>query len=273
MEAQLCACCLTRVLNLDQPGCMGAGGWGASGAAHDPSAATETLPPHCRAWRDDARFLQLLLGGDRLQTQARDDQGYIFFHTGLRPEEHHRIENRLDLHTSSFTTLLLPRSRCVCVTSLPALGTGNVPGVGVGGHTCLPCTWLTWGETSVLQHHGHRLWFGSRHYFGGLLVPPPRQGDGLGMHESHTGLGRPSGRRPGDRRQCQAVGGPGGGRIASVDNEALALAEGGGGSVVGEGGGGRVGDDGGRLADFGKLLGLQEGGGSWGVQGSGGRGA
>ena len=44
------------------------------------------------------------------------------------------------------------------------------------------------------------------------------------------------------------------------DNEALALAEGGGGSIVGEGGGGCVGDDGGRLADFGKLLGLQEGG-------------
>ena len=95
------------------------GDWGASGAAHDPSAATETLPPHCRAWRDDARFLQLLLGGDRLQTQARDDQGYIFFHNGLRLEEHHRPENRLDLYTSSFTTLLLPRSRCVCVTSLP----------------------------------------------------------------------------------------------------------------------------------------------------------
>ena len=25
MEAQLCACCLTWVLNLDQPGCMGTG--------------------------------------------------------------------------------------------------------------------------------------------------------------------------------------------------------------------------------------------------------
>lgn len=42
MEAQLCACCLTRVLNLDQPGCMGAGG--GSGGEPQEQHTTPLLP-------------------------------------------------------------------------------------------------------------------------------------------------------------------------------------------------------------------------------------
>lgn len=57
--------------------------------------------------------------------------------------------------------------------------------------------------------------------------------------------------------------------MAGGDDEALALAEGGGRGVVRESGGGRVGDDSWRLADSSKLLWLQEGRWSWGVQGSG----
>lgn len=182
------------------------GDWGASGAAHDPSAATETLPPHCRAWRDDARFLQLLLGGDRLQTQARDDQGYIFFHNGLRLEEHHRPENRLDLYTSSFTTLLLPRSRCVCVTSLPQgmlkRPWGQETSQGWG-----------WGVTLASRAPGspgvRQAFFnttdtgsglGAGTILGGCLCLPPDKETGLGCTKVIRGWGGPAvgGRVTGD---------------------------------------------------------------------------
>lgn len=43
---------------------------------------------------------------------------------------------------------------------------------------------LTWSNAGILQYQGHRLRFGSRHYFGGLLGSHSSQGHRLGVYKS-----------------------------------------------------------------------------------------